>query len=49
MTEETREEREKRRAREYAEYVAQCKSDGVEAINFQNWSYNEKLKEKDVS
>lgn len=49
MKNESREEREKRREKEYAEYVKQCHKDGVEAINFQNWSYNEKVKEKNGS
>jgi len=41
---ETREDKEKRQQREYETYVADCKTNGLEAINFMNWHFNEKHK-----
>jgi len=44
---ESRQAREERLRLAYAAYVAQCKRDAIEAIDWQNWAYNQKVKERE--
>ena len=46
MDGETNDERNKRLQDEYDTYVTLCKQDGVEAINYVNWSASYKFNEK---
>lgn len=46
MSEETRKEREDRLAAEYAAYVAQCKTDGCEHIDYMQWQFSQKMREQ---
>lgn len=46
MSEETREAKELRWRAEYLAYVAECVENNVEYINFLNWSFRQKLRDK---